>query len=270
MNFITSGCLRKYRHICCLKIHCCKDTLQSSKIYNKHIDSHKPKQSKSLLCISGIHHNMRWTQVRYKKSPEYPQLHRDIPHPNFDAYRKEEFIDLKKTTWKSGDQKLGVTYFIGYIASILGMYSLKSELIHNITTMSPPADVLALAKIEVDISSVLPGACLSLKWRGKPLFVKHRSHADIMAEAKTQLSELRDPQTPEQRTIKPEWLIVIGVCTHLGCVPLPNSGNWSGGFYCPCHGSHFDNVGRIRKGPAPLNLEVPPYKFISDTVIVVG
>ncbi|KAJ0183773.1 hypothetical protein K1T71_000196 [Dendrolimus kikuchii] len=136
--------------------------------------------------------------------------------------------------------------------------------------MSAAADVLALASIEVELSKIEPGACASLKWRGKPLFIKHRTAGDIDLEAKTSLASLRDPETPEQRAQKPEWLIVIGICTHLGCVPIPNSGDYPGGFYCPCHGSHYDNVGRARKGPAPLNLEVPPYKFMSDTLVLVG
>ncbi|XP_046977602.1 cytochrome b-c1 complex subunit Rieske, mitochondrial-like [Vanessa cardui] len=207
-------------------------------------------------------------QIRFQK--DCPKLHRDIQYPSFDAYRKEEFKDLSKTTWHSGDEKHGYTYVAGFFGLLCGMYGLKSELVHFLASMSAPADVLALATIELDIKNIAPGMCSSYKWRGKPLFVKHRTESEISAEANTPFSALKDPETPEQRTIKPEWLIVIGICTHLGCVPVPNSGDWAGGFYCPCHGSHYDNVGRARKGPAPLNLEVPPYKFLSETVVLVG
>ena len=209
-----------------------------------------------------------WTQVRFQK--DYPKLHRDIKHPSFDDYRKEKFKDVSTTTWHSGDEKYGYTYVVGFFGLLCGMYGLKTELIHFLVSMSAPADVLALAAIEVDITNIAPGMCNSYKWRGKPLFIKHRTEAEISAEANTPLTALRDPETPEQRTTKPEWLIVIGICTHLGCVPVPNSGDWVGGFYCPCHGSHYDNVGRTRKGPAPLNLEVPPHKFLTDTLVIVG
>lgn len=209
-----------------------------------------------------------WTQIRFQK--KIPRLHRDLQMPNFDSYRKNDYKDVRKTSWGSGDSKLGYTYVVGFFGLLCGSYCLKAELIHYVTFMGTAADVLALASMEVELGKILPGVCVSYKWRGKPLFVKHRTAADIEIEAKTLMSELRDPETPEQRAFKPEWLIVIGICTHLGCVPIPNSGDWPGGFYCPCHGSHYDNVGRTRKGPAPLNLEVPPYKFISDTLVLVG
>ncbi|XP_068619175.1 cytochrome b-c1 complex subunit Rieske, mitochondrial-like [Battus philenor] len=210
-----------------------------------------------------------WTQVRFCKFKTY-NLHRDVKFPNFDEDRKNRFKDVKKTQWHVGDKKIGVTYVLGFFGLVGGVYGVKADLLHYIYFMAAPADVIALASIELDISKVVPGQCLSVKWRGKPLFVKSRTPADIALEAQTPLSSLRDPETPEQRTIKPEWLVVIGICTHLGCVPVPNSGDWAGGFYCPCHGSHFDNVGRARKGPAPTNLVIPPYKFLTDTLLLVG
>ncbi|CAH2243755.1 jg14641, partial [Pararge aegeria aegeria] len=233
----------------------------------------KPVQRSKFQCklstSSKLFDLVLWTQVRFQQGP--PKLHRDIEHPSFDHYRKNKYKDLSKTTWHSGDDKKGYTSVIGFFGLLCGMYGVKSELTHFLMSMAAPADVRALAAIEIDIGNVAPGACLSYKWRGKPLFVKHRTPAEISAEASTPLTSLRDPETPEQRTPeKPEWLIVIGICTHLGCVPVPNSGDWTGGFYCPCHGSHYDNVGRTRKGPAPLNLEVPPYKFLSDTLVIVG
>ena len=110
---------------------------------------------------------------------------------------------------------------------------------------------------------------MTVKWRGKPVFIRHRTPAEIAAVSDTSLGELRDPQTDAVRAQKPEWLVLVGVCTHLGCVPLSNAGDYMG-WFCPCHGSHYDLSGRIRKGPAPYNLEVPTYSFLSDTKVLVG
>lgn len=135
--------------------------------------------------------------------------------------------------------------------------------------MSASADVLALAKIEIKLADIPEGKSVTLKWRGKPLFVRHRTGAEISAEKSVNVSELRDPQTDEERVKRDEWLVVLGVCTHLGCVPIANAGDF-GGYYCPCHGSHYDASGRIRKGPAPLNLEVPEYSFPEEGLLIVG
>lgn len=135
--------------------------------------------------------------------------------------------------------------------------------------MSASADVLALAKIEIKLSDIPEGKSVTFKWRGKPLFVRHRTGAEISTEKSVNLGELRDPQPDDARCKNPEWLVVLGVCTHLGCVPIANAGDF-GGYYCPCHGSHYDASGRIRKGPAPLNLEVPEYSFPEDNLLVVG
>merc|ERR1712165_524481 len=112
-----------------------------------------------------------------------------------------------------------------------------------------------------------PGKNVTMKWRGKPLFVRHRTPEEIATEKAVSLDSLRDPQTDEERVKNDKFLILIGVCTHLGCVPIANAGDF-GGYYCPCHGSHYDASGRIRKGPAPLNLEVPYYEFKEDVVVV--
>lgn len=117
--------------------------------------------------------------------------------------------------------------------------------------------------------SIFLGKNVTFKWRGKPLFVKHRTAEDIEREGAVSLAELRDPQSDADRVANPKFLVVLGVCTHLGCVPIANAGNF-GGYYCPCHGSHYDGSGRIRAGPAPLNLEVPPHKFTNPTTLVVG
>jgi ubiquinol-cytochrome c reductase iron-sulfur subunit len=140
-----------------------------------------------------------------------------------------------------------------------------------IDQMNPAADTLALSSIEVDLGKVVQGQQIVVKWRGKPLFVRYRTPKEIAEAVKDDHADLRDPQTDESRHKpgKAEWLILIGVCTHLGCVPNFGLGEY-GGWLCPCHGSVYDTSGRIRKGPAPLNLAVPDYNFLSDTKIKVG
>jgi len=136
--------------------------------------------------------------------------------------------------------------------------------------LQPTADVLAVGSVEIDTAKIPLGTSLTIKWRGKPVFVRHRTPKEIeQATADDTASNLRDVQTDAERRQKAEFLVVLGVCTHLGCVPLPNSGNYNG-WFCPCHGSHYDLSGRIRKGPAPTNLEVPPYKYLNDTTILIG
>jgi ubiquinol-cytochrome c reductase iron-sulfur subunit len=139
-----------------------------------------------------------------------------------------------------------------------------------IDQMSPDATTLAAASAEVDIANIAEGQVVTVKWRGKPIFISHRTPKEIEAARAVPLSELRDPATDESRVQKPEWLIVVGICTHLGCVPLKNDGPYEGGYFCPCHGSVYDASGRIRYGPAPYNLALPPYKFASDTKVTIG
>ena len=137
--------------------------------------------------------------------------------------------------------------------------------------MNPAADTLALASIEYDIAKVALGQEVTIKWRGKPVFIRHRTPKEIAEAVAADHADLRDPQTDAQR-VKPgkaEWLILVGTCTHLGCVPLFGQGDY-GGWFCPCHGSVYDTSGRIRKGPAPKNLEVPEYSFLSDTKVKIG
>src|SRR4051812_34184411 len=145
-----------------------------------------------------------------------------------------------------------------------------------IVQMSPSADVLALATTEVDISKVVPGQGIKVSWRKQPVFVRNLTPKEIAEANAVKLSELRDPQTLAERT-KPghmNWLITLGVCTHLGCVPLGISSDENrgpyGGYFCPCHGSAYDTAARIRQGPAPLNLFVPDYKFTSPTTVEIG
>jgi ubiquinol-cytochrome c reductase iron-sulfur subunit len=138
-----------------------------------------------------------------------------------------------------------------------------------ISQMSPDASTLAMASTEVDIGSIPVGQIVTIKWRGKPVFISHRSPKEIEEAQNVDLATLRDPQPDSARVQKPEWLIVIGVCTHLGCIPMGHQGDYNG-WFCPCHGSVYDTSGRIRKGPAPLNLAVPEYSFLTDTKVKIG
>ena len=149
-------------------------------------------------------------------------------------------------------------------------------LIPLITQMAPSKDVLAQASTEVDVSAVEPGQAIKTVWRKQPMFIRNLTPAEIDAANKVDVGSLRDPQTLADRTLegKTNWLFTLGVCTHLGCVPLGAAqgevkGEF-GGYFCPCHGSHYDTAARIRKGPAPTNLVVPEYEFLSDTVIKIG
>ncbi|MFZ0205567.1 MAG: ubiquinol-cytochrome c reductase iron-sulfur subunit [Roseiarcus sp.] len=138
-----------------------------------------------------------------------------------------------------------------------------------IDQMNPDASTLALSSIEVDTGAIEEGQIVTVKWRGGPVFIRHRTKKEIEEAVNAPLSELKDPQTDQERAPKPEWLIVVGVCTHLGCVPLGHEGPYDG-WKCPCHGSIYDTSGRIRSGPAPLNLAVPEYAFLSDTKVKIG
>ena len=143
-----------------------------------------------------------------------------------------------------------------------------------IDSMNPSADVLALASTEVDLSAIEEGQSITITWRGKPVFVRHRTEDEIAEAKKADSAALIDPEKDEQRVQKEQWLVMIGVCTHLGCIPLGQKATDPkgefGGWFCPCHGSHDDTSGRIRKGPAPKNLAVPPYAFIDDETIKIG
>ena len=143
-----------------------------------------------------------------------------------------------------------------------------------IDTMNPSKDVLALASTEVDLSPIEEGQSLTVMWRGKPIFIRHRTTSEIQDATGADVDGLIHKASDESRVKNPKWLVVIGVCTHLGCVPLgqkigDSKGDFNG-WFCPCHGSHYDTSGRIRKGPAPLNLEIPPYEFVSDDIIKIG
>merc|ERR1712086_858680 len=161
-------------------------------------------------------------------------------------------------------------YFVMGGARVLYASLARLTVVKVIGSLSASADVLALGTVEVDLAGIAEGTCATIKWRGKPIFVKHRTAAEIaQAESDDTADDLRDPEADADRAKDPKWMIVIGICTHLGCVPAANAGDY-GGWFCPCHGSHYDISGRIRKGPAPYNLEVPEYKFMDGDKMVVG
>ena len=179
-----------------------------------------------------------------------------------------------KSSPADGTQEPGRRDFIVVATYAMGAVGAGAVAWPLIDQMNPAADTLALASTEVDVSKIAEGQAITVTWRGKPVFIRHRSPDEIARANAIDGAELRDPQEDEARVQRPELLVVVGVCTHLGCVPLgQKTGDVKGdydGWFCPCHGSHYDTSGRIRKGPAPTNLEVPPYAFLSDSVIRIG
>jgi len=165
--------------------------------------------------------------------------------------------------------KRAFSYFVLGGSRFLYATAARLVLVKFVGSMSASADVLALASAEFDLSAIDVGSTVTVKWRGKPVFIRHRTQSEIDDANSVSLGELRDPETDADRTQDPNWLIVLGVCTHLGCVPLSNAGDF-GGWFCPCHGSHYDISARIRKGPAPLNMEIPPYKFLTEDKLLIG
>ncbi len=164
--------------------------------------------------------------------------------------------------------------FLAIATSTVGIAGVALAAWPLVDSMNPAADVLALSSIEADLTPIEVGQSVVFVWRGKPIFVRHRTVADITAAVNDDTADLVDPQKDADRVQKTEWLIMIGICTHLGCIPLGNKpgepkGDYNG-WFCPCHGSHYDTSGRIRKGPAPKNLVIPPYAFIEDTLIKIG
>ncbi|GEQ68215.1 hypothetical protein JCM33374_g1882 [Metschnikowia sp. JCM 33374] len=160
-------------------------------------------------------------------------------------------------------------YFMVGSMGLLSAAGAKSTVETFLSSMSASADVLAMAKVEVKLAAIPEGSNVIVKWQGKPVFIRHRTSDEIDEANKVDVSSLRDPETDDQRVKRPEWLVMLGICTHLGCVPIGEAGDF-GGWFCPCHGSHYDISGRIRRGPAPLNLEIPQYEFSEDDVLTVG
>merc|ERR1711981_1328134 len=196
-------------------------------------------------------------------------LHSDMEVPDFSYYRRSSTNDSSAKSEDGVAGRMAYSYLMSGALGVTGAYAATSTVNKLLSSLSASADVLAMAKIEINLSDVPEGKSMVFKWRGKPLFVRHRTAEEIEKEQSVDVASLRDPQADSERVQKPEYLVVLGVCTHLGCVPIANAGDW-GGYYCPCHGSHYDASGRIRKGPAPLNLEVPFYEFPEENLLVVG
>uniref|UniRef100_A0A915IME9 Cytochrome b-c1 complex subunit Rieske, mitochondrial n=1 Tax=Romanomermis culicivorax TaxID=13658 RepID=A0A915IME9_ROMCU len=185
--------------------------------------------------------------------------HTDVSFPDFESYRRDSSKDVTKRCIETEDQRKVGPYLAYGVAGILSLYSVKHIANTIIEYKSAPRSMLALAAIEVNLNDIPEGKSATFLWRGKPVFVRHRTKEQIERERAVKADTLRDPQTDEQRVKKAEWLVVIA-----------NAGSY-GGYYCPCHGSHYDTSGRIRQGPAPLNLEVPEYyEFVGDDKLVVG
>ena len=168
----------------------------------------------------------------------------------------------KKIQSERRDFLFTVTYTIGAVGVGAAIWPLIDQ-------MNPGSSVKALATTEVDVSSVEVGKTIIVLWRGKPIFIRRRTKEEIEEASAVDLKDLKDPEKDEDRAKDPEWLVMIGVCTHLGCVPLGEKGEYNG-WFCPCHGSHYDTSGRVRKGPAPNNLEIPKYEFINNNIIKIG
>jgi ubiquinol-cytochrome c reductase iron-sulfur subunit len=173
-----------------------------------------------------------------------------------DGVRRRDFINIAAVSFAG----------VGAAAAVVPL----------VAQMAPSADVLALSSTEIDVAAIQPGQAIKTMWRKQPVFVRNLTADEIKAARAMPMGELKDPQTLEERTLpgKENWMITLGVCTHLGCVPLGAAegeikGDF-GGYFCPCHGSHYDTAARIRKGPAPKNLVVPPYVFATDTVVQIG
>ncbi len=165
------------------------------------------------------------------------------------------------------DFLLLATSTVGAVGATLAVWPFVDQ-------MNPAADTMALSSTEVDLSPIEEGQSITAVWRGKPVFLRRRTAAEIEQATKDDSASMPDPQTDAARVQKPEWLIMVGICTHLGCIPLGQKASDPkgefGGWFCPCHGSHYDTSGRIRKGPAPKNLLVPPYTFVGDETIRIG
>lgn len=179
--------------------------------------------------------------------------------PDFSKYRASS----------SPNSNLVFQYFMVGTMGAITAAGAKATVQDFLVNMSASADVLAMAKVEVDLAAIPEGKNVLIKWRGKPVFIRHRTQAEIEEAKSVDWEKLRDPQRDEDRATNPEWLVMVGVCTHLGCVPIGEAGDY-GGWFCPCHGSHYDISGRIRKGPAPLNLEIPSHTFPQETSLVIG
>lgn len=183
------------------------------------------------------------------------------------TYKQPDFSSY--LNGRSEQKNKNFAYFMVGSMGLLSAAGAKSTVEAFLSSMSASADVLAMAKVEVKLGAIPEGNNVIVKWQGKPVFIRHRTADEIAEAEKVDIKALRDPQTDDDRVKKPEWLVMLGICTHLGCVPIGEAGDF-GGWFCPCHGSHYDISGRIRKGPAPLNLEIPEYEFSDESTLLIG
>ncbi|MFH4974382.1 hypothetical protein AB6A40_001091 [Gnathostoma spinigerum] len=210
-------------------------------------------------------------RILWSVSDVLRSYHADIKFPCFDKHRSVSPNNNKAGSSvdipdESGTPRRVIPYLIYFgLGGTISLMAAKECVVKSVVFKAMPADQKALATVEVIMSDIPEGQTKLYEWRGKPLFVRHRTCKEIEREKSVDIYTLRDPQTSEQRLINDAWAVVIGVCTHLGCTAAPSP---DGGFFCPCHGSVFDTCGRIRKGPAPRNLEVPVYHFKEDVIIV--
>ena len=181
----------------------------------------------------------------------------------------KSYIRYLKLYLKMSEKKVKRRDFIFTATYAVGAVGVAATVWPLVDHMNPDASVKALASTEVDVSSVEPGKTITVLWRGKPVFIKRRTQNEIDEARSVRMEDLPDPEKDEDRAKNPEWLVMLGVCTHLGCVPLNDKGDYNG-WFCPCHGSHYDTSGRIRKGPAPTNMSIPNYEFLENNIIKIG
>ena len=168
----------------------------------------------------------------------------------------------KKIHSKRRDFLFTATYAVGAVGVVSAIWPLVDQ-------MNPDSSVKALSTTEVDITNIDPGKTITVLWRGKPIFIRRRTKKEIEEASAVDMKDLKDPEKDSDRVKNPEWLVKVGVCTHLGCVPLNDKGEFNA-WFCPCHGTHYDTSGRVRKGPAPKNLEIPKYEFVDNNTIKIG
>jgi ubiquinol-cytochrome c reductase iron-sulfur subunit len=271
--FARSG-VGKLRHVVSVQ---CIPFPSHNKEFREVIDKHSPKLDvlKSVRTTRSLakllpHHISPHITCGINVQHQYRYVHTDVTKvPSFDNYRLDSTKDPARKISEKQDERYVYNYAVLFAGAVMATYVAKNSVQKILGTLAPNAKVLADSTLEVDLSTIPEGKNVVLKWRNKPLFVRHRTTDEVDTVRSVPVTELRDPEEDHIRVKKDEWLVVIGICTHLGCVPISNAGDF-GGYYCPCHGSHYDASGRIRKGPAPLNLEVPSYQFLDESTILVG
>jgi len=191
--------------------------------------------------------------------------HTDLATPNFNKFRYSSNLEPTKQA-KVTDMKALDSFFLA--SCLAGVLIQTKGVAHGIVEfLQPNKNIMCSANLEVDLNKIPEGKGIIVSWNSKPVFVRHRSEKEMKQQLSIDVGGLRDPTPDVDRFHDMKWQVMLGVCTHLGCVPIADKGDY-GGFYCPCHGSHYDVAGRIRKGPAPRNLDVPPYKVTSDSLII--